>query len=289
MATLESPASPTTIAAGVPIADVAACPSCGAAMQGDYCPKCGERRLEEEHFSFRHFVREAGEEVFDLDSRALRSLRLLLFSPGTLTLEHLGGRRRRYLGPMRLFLAVFALVLFTGTLVPRDDSARRKQREDAVDAFVTQLVHNLAVRHGITDAAARDQLTDAAMQAESWLGVSIPLLFAVVLYACFRRRRRWYGEHLVFATHFATFNYAVGLVGILLAVVRPGMAVTVALACLTWVAMLYYLAVAVRRVYGGGRGAAAAWALALIIGFGIVQAVIGLLSIGIGVARMEWF
>ena len=92
MATLDPLVSATSVASAVPVADVEACPSCGAALGGGYCPACGEKRLREEHFSVRHFVGELWGEVFDLDSRALRSLRTLLLSPGTLTLEYLRGQ-----------------------------------------------------------------------------------------------------------------------------------------------------------------------------------------------------
>jgi hypothetical protein len=286
MATIDPPAPPVSLAA-IPVADVAPCPSCGAAMGGEYCPACGEKRVREEHFSIRHFLREVGAEVFDLDSRALRSVKTLLFSPGTLTLEYLSGRRRAYLGPLRMFLAVFALVLFTGTLLPVNPASR--QRQDATAARFHQLVHAVAVHRGLGEPRALEALVDASAQAESWLAVFIPLLFAGVVYACFRRRRRWYGEHLVFATHFATFNYVFALVLLPLALLVPVRGMTLPILLVTYTAMLAYLAIAVRRVYGGGKAAAGAWAFGLLLAFGIVQGVIGLASLCVAVARLEWF
>ena len=41
----------------------------------------------------RHFIGEFAQELFDVDSRVLRSLRRLFFSPGFLTREHVAGRR----------------------------------------------------------------------------------------------------------------------------------------------------------------------------------------------------
>jgi hypothetical protein len=289
MATLDPLAPPVSLAAAVPVADVAACPSCGAAMGGAYCPACGEKRVLEEHFSIRHFLGELWEELFDLDSRAVRSVRTLLFSPGTLTVEYLRGRRRPFLGPLRMFLAVFALVLFIGTLVPTEGAARRQKQEDAITRQFRAMVHSVAVRTGRTDAQVHAALAEDAAQAESWLAVTIPALFAGVLFACFGRRRRWYAEHLVFATHFATFNYVVALLLFPLAFLVPSHVVALPLFVATYLAMLAYLAIAIRRVYGSRPVAAAVWAFCLMIAFSVVQGVVGLAAVGVAAARLEWF
>jgi len=289
MATIGPPAPPVSVAASVPVADVVACPSCGAAMGGAYCPACGEKRVLEEHFSIRHFLGELWEELFDLDSRAVRSLRTLLLSPGTLTTEYLRGRRRPFLGPLRMFLGVFALVLFIGTLLPAEGAARRQTQEDAMARQFRAMVHSVATRTGRTDAQVHAALADEAAQAESWLAVSIPVLFAGVLFACFRRRRRWYAEHLVFATHFATFNYLVALLLLPLAFLVPARVIAVPVFAATYLAMLAYLAIAIRRVYGSRRVAAAVWAFCLMIAFSLVQSVIALAALGLAVVRLEWF
>lgn len=293
MATLSLPADsavPIVEAPGsAPAAEAEVCPSCGAGVAGEFCGACGERRLRPEHFSMRHFVREVWGEVFDLDSRAVRSVRLLFTQPGFLTLEALRGRRRPYVGALKMYLAVFAAVTVLSPLL----TAQAEQREQKADAFTAQfsrLVHAIAVYSGRSDADAKQAFTSAAVQHEGWLAILIPLLFAVFLFALFRRRRRWFGEHLMFAIHFATFNYGVGLILIIpqLSVFRPGQAVTLAIGLATVAAMFAYTMVAVRRVYGGGRGAAAGWAVVLLVCFSIAQLAIGALSLATAAARLAY-
>jgi hypothetical protein len=293
MATLSLPADPAAqiVEAPAPVraAGADACPSCGATGQAEFCGACGERRLRPEHFSMRHFIREVWEEVFDLDSRALRSVRLLFTQPGFLTLEALRGRRRPYVGALKMYLAVFAAITLLSPML----TAQTEQREQKADAFTAQfsrLVHAIAVHGGRSDADAREAFTSAAVQHEGWLAILIPLLFAGFLFALFRRRRRWFGEHLMFAIHFATFNYCVGLILIIpqLSVFRPGKWLMLAIGLATVVAMFAYMMVAMRRVYGGGRGAAAGWTVVLLVCFSVAQLAIGALAMATAAARLAY-
>ena len=282
MATLESPATPVSLAAMVPIADVVACPSCGTALAGEFCHACGERRHSDERFSLRHFLADAWEDVFDLDSRALRSLRVLVAQPGVLTLEALRGRRRPYVGALRMYIVVFAVTLFLTTLLPMP---RDGKSADRITAMFKELVHALAVRRGMTDEAAHQALVQASAQHVSWLSVLIPVLFAAFLYAIFRRRRPWYGQHLVLATHFATINFLAALVLLPVQLLAHSTVITIVSACAV-IPIFAWLMVAVRRVYSTGRYGAAGWTLLLLVLFSICQSIAGLLALGTAAASV---
>jgi hypothetical protein len=96
------------------------CLNCQTIMQGPYCFQCGQH----EKSSIRHFgvfVRDVIDDVFNLDSRAVRTIKPLLFSPGFLTTEYLSGRRMRYVPPLRLYvIASLMFFLLVGLIVPRD-------------------------------------------------------------------------------------------------------------------------------------------------------------------------
>src|SRR6202000_2557918 len=86
-----------------------ACRNCGAQAPSKFCPDCGQETTlhpptlgEFLHEFVGHYVALEG------------TLWLLLCRPGWLTREYLGGRRRRYVLPLRLYLTasfVFFLVL----------------------------------------------------------------------------------------------------------------------------------------------------------------------------------
>lgn len=86
------------------------CTNCDTMLTGQYCAQCGQR-FGTRMISLWELIREASEFLTDLDSRLWRTLGMLLFRPGKLTLDYLRGRRARYIPPLKLFI-VFSLLFF---------------------------------------------------------------------------------------------------------------------------------------------------------------------------------
>ena len=87
----------------IAIAGTKRCVSCDAPLAGPYCARCGERTLEPEALTLRHFaVHTVAHELLHVDGALWRTLRLLFVRPGKLSLEYAAGRRRPYVNPFRL-------------------------------------------------------------------------------------------------------------------------------------------------------------------------------------------
>jgi hypothetical protein len=86
------------------------CPNCGAHVSGNFCHECGQETVLHPP-STREFVHEFIGHYVALEGRLWKSLGLLLFRPGRLTLEYIKGRRVRYVQPLRLYLT-FSLIFF---------------------------------------------------------------------------------------------------------------------------------------------------------------------------------
>jgi Protein of unknown function (DUF3667) len=80
-----------------------ACLNCGTELKGPFCYYCGQPDKNLLRF-FPALVRDLLEDVIDLDSRFVRTLKPLLLHPGKLTRDYLDGRRFRYVPPMRLYI-----------------------------------------------------------------------------------------------------------------------------------------------------------------------------------------
>ncbi|MDP3738993.1 MAG: DUF3667 domain-containing protein [Hyphomonadaceae bacterium] len=86
------------------------CINCGAELTGNYCAKCGQPAHV--HRKLGHMAAEFLHNLFHLDTRAWRTLPLLLFRPGQLTHDYIHGKRARYISPLAMFLlSVFAMIL----------------------------------------------------------------------------------------------------------------------------------------------------------------------------------
>ncbi|HMB61257.1 MAG TPA: DUF3667 domain-containing protein, partial [Xanthomonadales bacterium] len=105
-------ASPSKKLATIParrLANSPACLNCGTDLKGPFCYYCGQPDKNFMRF-FPALLRDLLEDVIDLDSRAARTIKPLLFHPGKLTRDYLDGRRFRYVPPMRLYM--FASMAF---------------------------------------------------------------------------------------------------------------------------------------------------------------------------------
>jgi hypothetical protein len=87
-----------------------ACPNCGADVSGNFCHECGQETVLHPPSS-REFLHEFIGHYVALEGKLWKSLGLLLFRPGRLTLEYIKGRRVSYVQPLRLYLT-FSLIFF---------------------------------------------------------------------------------------------------------------------------------------------------------------------------------
>ena len=263
------------------------CPNCGATVSGNFCHACGQETVLHPP-SAREFVHEFIGHYVALEGRLWKTLWLLLFRPGMLTLEYLRGRRVRYVQPLRLYLTLslvfFALMKFdsvhmesdTGrhagpsTVTPDGDrrGARRAQgdvwfHEDkpgelnawkqsvrgAVSAVNPHLADKVVAFLGLP-LDDRERLMTGAFYSYAPYAIFFMMpLFALYLKILYLGSGRPYGAHLLFALHANAFAF---LTMILMLLVRE-VAWLWPVNLVAWIWLVLYLPAAMRRVYGGRR------------------------------------
>ena len=97
------------------LTDARPCPNCNELLWGQYCASCGQR-ARVRMITFWELLKDAGDLLASLDSRMWRTVGLLMFRPGRLTLDYLQGKRARFVPPMRLFIAATLVFFFIATL-----------------------------------------------------------------------------------------------------------------------------------------------------------------------------
>jgi hypothetical protein len=107
------------------------CPNCGAIVSGNFCHDCGQETVLHPP-STREFLHEFIGHYVALEGRLWKSMGLLLFRPGRLTLEYIKGRRVRYVQPLRLYLTFslifFAVLKYNAHENPKDHIAVRQSQ-----------------------------------------------------------------------------------------------------------------------------------------------------------------
>ncbi|MGE0596093.1 MAG: DUF3667 domain-containing protein, partial [Hyphomonadaceae bacterium] len=110
-----------------------ACTNCGAALGGNYCANCGQ--ASHPHRTMAHVFEEFLHGVLHFDTKAWRTLPMVVFRPGTLTRNYVYGKRARYISPLALFLFTVFLMFFAFAFIqtpPGLSGTPDEQRAEAV-------------------------------------------------------------------------------------------------------------------------------------------------------------
>ena len=81
------------------------CENCGSDQVASFCAHCGQNDRDYRR-NLPPLLWDLVRETFEVDSRLLRTLKLLLFKPGELSLEFSRNRRASYVSPFRLYLFI---------------------------------------------------------------------------------------------------------------------------------------------------------------------------------------
>ncbi len=232
------------------------CPTCGTEFHGPFCHACGEKRISTTDLDLRHYAKTLLEDFTHLDSKLLRTVRLLLLQPGELSVAYIEGRRTRYIKPFQLFLFVnlFFFFLFSDS----DVFAPRLEFVYDSDAGV-RLWSGLPVKTWVDNYAANNRMSvevaislldnEISNLTKGMLYAFVPFL-GIAFWGLFYRRDRPLLSHLIFATHWFTF-FILFIMGCGFALVMVLRVHGMVLLLLLLSALLPVHLMATRRFYGG--------------------------------------
>lgn len=214
------------------------CPNCRSTFEGDYCSTCGQKDVDLERPIFA-LVADVLRETFDVDGRALRTLRTLFRHPGLLTADFLAGRRRMYSPPFRLYLVIsVAFFVFAAWLANQ----------------------GLLLDPG--QSVEQDAAGQARFMSEDLPKLMFVLLPVFALYLKIAMPGRLYFDHLVFSVHLHSAAYIV--LAVVMSIEYVESLVADAVQLVFYVFLLLFMVVSQVRVYGKH------WATSLLIAIAVL-------------------
>ena len=99
------------------------CLNCGAELAGRFCAHCGQRNVPPRP-TLRELIGDAYGELVGWDGKLVRTVVLLVRSPGALARAILDGHRVSYISPVRSYLACSLLYFLVSAAVPDPNVAR---------------------------------------------------------------------------------------------------------------------------------------------------------------------
>jgi len=184
------------------------CPSCGKRRRTKFCAECGEERLRPRDLTFTDLAARFARTLSSVDGKLLRSSRAILVVPGALTDSYIRGERRRFLGPLQLFLIAnaifFGVQSLTNTNVLSSSLDSHLHVQDWRD-FAQSLVAGRFGHDEQAVAAFAKSFDRAAIFNAKALIILMVLAFAPVAALIFRGAHRAAGAHIVFSLHLYSF------------------------------------------------------------------------------------
>jgi hypothetical protein len=234
------------------------CPNCGEAAMQAYCSQCGEKRRDHADWKLSSIAGETFAELTNLEhSKLWQTFWLLLFKPGQLTRDYWSGRRKRYLGPVKLYLVFFALslVLYSIHRPTAVYDVRTLAAADSAGNF-PRMLDKLAEKRGVPTPQIIAELNSRWQSYLSMSQIVYPLFVALTLKLLLRRRGLYFAEHLIFALHILAFmllSFAMQWPLLVLFGIQSSAGhYTAAYICISVIALIWMMAYAVfalRRAY----------------------------------------
>jgi hypothetical protein len=240
----------------------AVCRNCGAALAGEHCSRCGQRRAE--RLRTREILGDVASGLLGVESRLWRTLRGLTVRPGAVAAEYVAGKRASYVSPFRYCMTVFVAYFLVQSAFGYDP--------------IGSLEVNVSFGEG---AAESERAAELVLAIRSFLRRNLVYVFllalpvlGLVLRWLFRTSGRNYAETMAFTYFSCGHAYLISLWLTPLLTRWPGAGHAARLAL-----VLSYLVFGARAFFRGGTAAAV---VKVVVGY--VAFVLAVVAIAIAIA-----
>lgn len=190
------------------------CKSCGNEFTGRYCNLCGEKVIEAKDRKFRTALGSVLMATTVIDNKFVKSLWLIIRNPGFLSLEYVTGRRVMYMRPLQMFF-ILNLTYFLFPLLQMFNSSLKTQ--------LYVLPHRKIALAVVTKKLLKDGLTlpgfeliynEKTTSLAKLLVVVFVVLASLPLSLIFRKKNRYFTDHLALSVELTSFNLAINAIGL---------------------------------------------------------------------------
>lgn len=182
------------------------CKSCGNTHQENFCPECGEKAFDQKQLSIRLIITETIDGFIHFDNKFFVTFKTLMTRPGQLSIDYTEGRRLKYMHPVQFFF-VANLLFFFFTIsniyyLPLQDYLTHRPFIKYNTELVVQ--HKL-IKTNLSMPEYEQLFNDRiAYNSKEFIFAFVPF-YGVLCMLMFFWIKRFFLEHLVFATHFMSF------------------------------------------------------------------------------------
>ena len=188
------------------------CKSCGNTFDGFYCNLCGEKILEMEDRSFKAFLRNVIHAVTFADNKFVKTLWLMITAPGFVSKEFAEGRRVNYLKPLQVFFVLNLIYFLFPLLQLFNTSLRTQMFLRTHSALVRAMVYGKIGHDALRMEGYNLMYNEKSTSLAKLLIIVFVILASVPMMLIYRKRNRYFGDHLTLSVELTTFNLALNAI-----------------------------------------------------------------------------
>jgi hypothetical protein len=190
------------------------CKSCGNEFRGLYCNVCGEKVIEPKDRSFRVFLSKILIATTIVDNKFVKSLVLTVRQPGFLSREYVDGRRVNYMRPLQMFF-ILNLTYFLFPVLQMFNSSLYTQLYVLPHRQIAREVVSKKVgAEGLSIQGFEMMYNDKTNGFAKLLLVLFVILASLPLSLIFRKKDRFFTDHLALSVELTSFNLAINAISL---------------------------------------------------------------------------
>jgi len=201
-------------ASNEPVIPLQICKSCGNEFQGLYCNLCGEKVIEPKDRSFSVFLSNVLIATTIVDNKFVKSLVLTIKKPGFLSREYVDGRRVHYMRPLQMFF-ILNLVYFLFPVLQMFNSSLYTQLYVLPHREIAREVVSKKVgAEGLSIQGFEMMYNNKTNGFAKLLLVLFVVLASLPLSLIFRKKNRYFTDHLALSVELTSFNLAINAIAL---------------------------------------------------------------------------
>jgi len=190
------------------------CKSCSNTFVGLYCNLCGEKVIEPKERKIQSVIGHLLVASTIVDNKFLKSLWYTVTKPGFLSREYVDGRRVMYMRPLQMFF-ILNLIYFLFPVLQMFNSSLYTQLHVLPHSKLAQrIVVQMLKKDSMTMTGFELMYNEKTTSLAKLLVVVFVLLASLPLSLIFRKKNRYFTDHVAFSVELTSFNLAVNAIAL---------------------------------------------------------------------------
>ncbi len=181
------------------------CKSCNNVFVGDYCNLCGEKILRPSDRSFKKLISNILIAITFADSKFIKTLWLIIKSPGELSTDVANGRRVKHLPLLSLFFVLNLIYFFFPVIQLFNASLNTQLLSPLKEWYKTMIAHKVMALN--MDVSSFSVIYNLKSTGYAKLMVMVFVVVASLpLNLLYSKRNRYFTDHINYMVELACFN-----------------------------------------------------------------------------------